>query len=152
MRIAESESMQKAFHLLRGYPMIGDFLAYQYVTDLNYSDLLNFSEMEFVMPGPGARSGIRKCFADYGSYSESDLIRWMADHQGKRICKARHRVPVALGPAAPTHRLPEPVLRGRQDARSTIPKSPACRDARASSRSIVSMPSRSTTGSRPSGG
>jgi hypothetical protein len=28
-RIAESESMQKAFDLLRGYPMIGDFLAYQ---------------------------------------------------------------------------------------------------------------------------
>ncbi len=80
-RIAESESMQKAFDLLRQCPMIGDFLAYQYVTDLNYSELVNFSEMDFVMPGPGARSGIRKCFAEYGSYSESDLIRWMADHQ-----------------------------------------------------------------------
>lgn len=97
MRIAESESMQKAFHLLRGYPMIGDFLAYQYVTDLNYSDLLNFSEMEFVMPGPGARSGIRKCFADYGSYSESDLIRWMADHQEEEFAKRGIEFPSLWG-------------------------------------------------------
>jgi hypothetical protein len=37
--------------------------------------------MEFVMPGPGARSGIRKCFADYGDYGEADLIRLVADRQ-----------------------------------------------------------------------
>lgn len=80
-RLSACRSMQQAFKLLRAYPMIGDFLAYQYVTDLNYSILLDFSEMEFVMPGPGARSGIQKCFADRGSYSEADLIRWMADHQ-----------------------------------------------------------------------
>lgn len=86
-RIAESGSMQQAFDLLRQCPMIGDFLAYQYVTDLNYSELLNFSEMDFVMPGPGARSGIRKCFAEYGSYSESDLIRWMADHQEEEFAR-----------------------------------------------------------------
>jgi hypothetical protein len=86
-RLTQCGSMKKAFDLLREYPMIGDFLAYQYVTDLNYSDLLNFSEMEFVMPGPGARSGIRKCFSDYGSYSESDLIRWMADHQEEEFAK-----------------------------------------------------------------
>ena len=55
-RLTQCGSMQEAFDLLGGYPMIGDFLAYQYATDLNYSDLLNFSEMDFVVPGPGARS------------------------------------------------------------------------------------------------
>lgn len=80
-RLADCKSMENAFGLLRSYPTIGDFLAYQYVTDLNYSGMMSFSEMEFVMPGPGARSGIQKCFADRDSYSESDLIRWMADHQ-----------------------------------------------------------------------
>ena len=39
------------------YPTIGDFLAYQYITDLNYSTLTNFTEMEFVVPGPGAKHG-----------------------------------------------------------------------------------------------
>ena len=84
-RLADCRSMQAAFELLRGYPMIGDFLAYQYVTDLNYSNLLDFSEMDYVVPGPGARSGIQKCFADRGSYSEADLIQWMAEHQDEEF-------------------------------------------------------------------
>jgi len=60
-RLADSESMQQAFELIRSYPSLGDFLAYQYVTDLNYSALLDFSEMDFVVPGPGARSGLQNC-------------------------------------------------------------------------------------------
>ena len=58
--------MAQMFAALRAYPTIGDFLAYQYATDLNYSTLTGFSETEFVMPGPGALSGLRKCFADTG--------------------------------------------------------------------------------------
>ena len=80
-RVASSDSMEEVFCLLRSFPTIGDFLAYQYATDLNYSTLTNFSEMEFVVPGPGAESGIQKCFTDLGDYSESDIIRWMADYQ-----------------------------------------------------------------------
>ena len=34
-----ASSMQEAFEMLRSYPSLGDFLAYQYVTDLNYSPL-----------------------------------------------------------------------------------------------------------------
>jgi thymidylate kinase len=80
-RLADASSMRKAFELLRSYPTIGDFLAYQYVTDLNYSTLINFSEMEFVVPGPGARDGIRKCFSDLGGLNESEIIKVVADRQ-----------------------------------------------------------------------
>ncbi|MBN2128688.1 MAG: hypothetical protein JW741_04300 [Sedimentisphaerales bacterium] len=80
-RICDATSMEQAFGLLRSYPMIGDFLAYQYVIDINYSTLTNFSEMEFVVPGPGARAGIRKCFRDLGSMTESDVIRYVAENQ-----------------------------------------------------------------------
>ena len=76
-----TESMGKAYEILLRYPGIGPFLAYQFVTDLNYSCALNFSEMDFVVPGPGARSGIRKCFSDPGDYGEVDIIRYMADRQ-----------------------------------------------------------------------
>ena len=81
LRIADSKSMLDAFTLLRSYPMIGDFLAYQYVTDLNYSNLTNFSEMDFVVPGPGAKGGISKCFGTLGGLSEADLIRVVTDRQ-----------------------------------------------------------------------
>ena len=80
-RVAEARSMRDAFGLLRSYPSIGDFLAYQFVTDLNYSEITNFSEMEFVVPGPGALDGIRKCFSDLGGLTETDLIRVVTERQ-----------------------------------------------------------------------
>lgn len=80
-RLCDAPSMGQAFELLRSYPTIGDFLAYQYVTDVNYSTITNFSEMEFVVPGPGARDGIRKCFSDLGGLSEPDIIRVVANRQ-----------------------------------------------------------------------
>lgn len=81
MRIAAAKSMLNVFTLLRSYPMIGDFLAYQYAIDLNYSTLTNFSEMEFVVPGPGAKGGISKCFESLGGLSEADLIRVVTERQ-----------------------------------------------------------------------
>lgn len=81
LKIAQQKSMLDAFNLLRSYPLLGDFLAYQYVTDLNYSTLTNFSEMEFVVPGPGAKGGISKCFASLGGLSEADIIRVVTNRQ-----------------------------------------------------------------------
>lgn len=80
-RVAGASTMRAAFDLLRSYPSIGDFLAYQFVTDLNYSTVIDFSEMEFVVPGPGALDGIHKCFSDLGGLTEADLIRKVTEHQ-----------------------------------------------------------------------
>jgi hypothetical protein len=80
-RVTNARSMRQAFETLRRYPMMGDFLAFQFVVDLNYSALLDFSEMDFVVPGPGARDGIRKCFADYGGLGEVDLVRLTTERQ-----------------------------------------------------------------------
>ena len=80
-RLAEAKTMEEGFKLLRSYPLIGDFLAYQFITDINYSPITNFSEMEFVVPGPGAFSGIHKCFESLGGLKESEIIRLIAEHQ-----------------------------------------------------------------------
>ena len=84
-RIAETSSMARAFDLLRSYPTIGDFLAYQFVTDLNYSNLTDYSEMEFVVPGPGAKDGISKCFADQGGLNDADIIRSVTESQEREF-------------------------------------------------------------------
>ncbi len=84
-RLKDAPSMGKAFELLRSYPTIGDFLAYQYVTDLNYSTLTNFSEMEFVVPGPGSRDGIRKCFSDLGGLTEAEIIKVVTERQEREF-------------------------------------------------------------------
>lgn len=80
-QLRDLASMQSAFELLRSYPTIGDFLAYQFVTDINYSEVTHFSEMDFVVPGPGARDGLKKCFRDTAGPNEPELIRLMADNQ-----------------------------------------------------------------------
>ncbi len=80
-RLADARTMQAAFELLKGYPTMGDFLAYQFVTDINYSNVTNFSEMSFVVPGPGARDGISKAFADTGGLSEVEIIQFTAEIQ-----------------------------------------------------------------------
>ena len=84
-KLAAAHSMREGFALLRAYPTVGDFLAYQFITDINYSECTNFSEMEFVVPGPGARDGLSKCFVDRGGLDESDLIRFVADRQEREF-------------------------------------------------------------------
>lgn len=80
-RLTDCKRASDSFSLLRSYPMIGDFLGYQFLTDLNYGPLLTFSEDEFVIPGPGARSGIRKCFSDMAGLTDADVIRLVKDSQ-----------------------------------------------------------------------
>lgn len=84
-RLADLRSMREAFQCLRSYPSIGDFLAYQFVTDLNYTTLTDFSEHEFVVPGPGARDGIRKCFRSLGGLNEAEIIRLVMDRQAQEF-------------------------------------------------------------------
>lgn len=57
-KIVYSRSLEEVYHLLLTYPTIGTFLAYQYAIDINYSELIDFNEMEFVVAGPGAKAGM----------------------------------------------------------------------------------------------
>jgi alpha-glutamyl/putrescinyl thymine pyrophosphorylase clade 1 len=96
-RICDSGSMARTFALLRAYPSIGDFLAYQYATDLNYSEITDYSEMEFVVPGPGARDGIRKCFSNLGGLTEAELIKFITDRQDECFRAVGVRFPTLWG-------------------------------------------------------
>lgn len=79
--IQEAPSMEQGYNILLRYDSIGSFLAYQFISDLNYSIHLDYSEEEFVVPGPGAIRGIRKCFLDTRDFSDEDLIRWTHENQ-----------------------------------------------------------------------
>lgn len=86
-RLAEARSLRHGFEMLRAYPMMGDFLAFQYMIDLNYSQLLNFSEMDFVVAGPGARRGIGKCFSNLAGLSGVDVIRHVTEGQSEEFAR-----------------------------------------------------------------
>lgn len=80
-RVAQAGSLQEVYRLLCRHPSIGEFLGYQFAIDLNYGPELSHSESEFVVPGPGARNGIRKCFLDSAGWSDEDIIRAVTEAQ-----------------------------------------------------------------------
>jgi hypothetical protein len=79
--VLEARSLEEVFFLLREFPLMGDFMSYQIAIDLNYSELINFSENDFTRPGPGALRGIKKCFVSLGDYSPTEVIHWMVERQ-----------------------------------------------------------------------
>ncbi|MEO5374608.1 MAG: putative DNA base hypermodification protein [Alphaproteobacteria bacterium] len=79
--------LDEVYEAILGYPAIGPFLAYQYAVDLNYGPLLDASEDEFVMPGPGAHDGIAKCFSDLGDFTPQDVIHWTRDRQHEEFAR-----------------------------------------------------------------
>jgi hypothetical protein len=85
--LQRAPTMRTAFELLRSFPGLGGFLAYQLLIDINYSRVLNFSEMDFVVAGPGARHGIRKCFGPGSAGIEPEIIRYMAEHQHEHFTR-----------------------------------------------------------------
>ena len=83
-KILNAKSMKEAFDIIKSYPLIGNFMAYQLVTDINYSNIVNFKEDEFTVAGPGSIRGIDKCFIDKGM-SYEDIIRYMFKHQDEEF-------------------------------------------------------------------
>jgi hypothetical protein len=77
-RVGRAASLREVYEILLGYPSLGTFLAFQFTIDLNYSELVDFSEMDFVVAGPGARDGVKKCFIDLAGATEADVIKAMA--------------------------------------------------------------------------
>jgi hypothetical protein len=79
--VESSPSLSTVYERLRCYPSLGRFLAFQFTIDLNYTELLTADENEFVVAGPGACDGIRKCFGLAARGIEEDIIRYVTEHQ-----------------------------------------------------------------------
>lgn len=86
-KILDATSLKEIYDLIHTFPMMGDFMSYQIAIDLNYSDLVNFSENEFTKPGPGALRGIKKVFIDTNGLSDEEVIMWMVNHQDEEFKK-----------------------------------------------------------------
>jgi hypothetical protein len=84
-KVARARSLADVFTILKSYPSLGAFLAFQFTIDLNYSEMIDFSEMQFVVAGPGARDGIRKCFSDTAGLEEADVIRAVTDRASEEF-------------------------------------------------------------------
>jgi hypothetical protein len=64
-KLQAAKTYRDAFNVLGKYALHEDFIGMQHLTDINYSEVIDFDEDDFILPGPGALQGIEKCFA-YG--------------------------------------------------------------------------------------
>lgn len=83
--LGTARSMKTVYSRLLEFPSLGPFLAFQLTIDLNYSTLIDFDENDFVVAGPGALSGIAKCFPDARGVDSAGLIGMMVETQEEQM-------------------------------------------------------------------
>ena len=84
-KIRGANSLESVVLALQTFPLMGPFMAYQTAIDLNYSELIDFGENDFVQAGPGASRGLSKAFVSLGDYTPADAIRWMVERQDEEF-------------------------------------------------------------------
>ncbi|MEP1231285.1 MAG: nucleotide kinase domain-containing protein [Litorimonas sp.] len=84
-RLRQRPTLGDVYKMLLSYPGLGPFLAFQYTIDLNYSEMLDFDENDFVVAGPGAIDGISKCFHNYRDFKPENIIHHVTQNQDKYL-------------------------------------------------------------------
>lgn len=80
-QLEKSHDLHAVFDLLKQFPSLGDFLAFQLAIDLNYTPVIDHDEASFVVAGPGARDGLAKTFIDAAAVPAENLIAMMMECQ-----------------------------------------------------------------------
>lgn len=86
-RLLAAASLREIVELLESFPLMGPFMSYQTAIDLNYSELVNFSENDYTQAGPGALRGIAKVFRDTNGCTPAEVIQWMVDNQDAEFAR-----------------------------------------------------------------
>ena len=94
-RCLNTTSLEGLVTELHKIPTIGPFLAMQYATDLNYSKLFNFSENDFIIPGPGCKRGIQRTFSCSDKIPYEEIIKWVHENWDN-LCKEYNVDPILL--------------------------------------------------------
>jgi hypothetical protein len=70
-------SLEEGFNSLKKIVGIADFLAYQLVQDINYTDIFDFDDNDFCAAGPGTQRGIERCFTIVGKSDYQEIVKWV---------------------------------------------------------------------------
>lgn len=95
--VARASRLSEVYEALTAFPLIGPFMGYQLAIDINYSELTDFSEDEFTVPGPGAVRGIEKAFPGAKSRDREAIIHRMVDEQEEACARYGIEPPRLLG-------------------------------------------------------
>lgn len=86
-KLLNAKNFRKAYEVINSCQYFGDFLSYQYITDINYSDVVDWQECDFTRPGQGCKRGVEKVFKTIGNQPYETAIWYMYDHQEEEFAK-----------------------------------------------------------------
>lgn len=86
-----ARSMDVVYEMLRSYPTVGDFFAFQWTIDINYSVATDFDENDFVIAGPGALRGLSKLYGK--SFNQAMAQEAIRDLCGSQVLYLGERYP-----------------------------------------------------------
>jgi len=95
--VARADSLAEIYTTLRGYPLLGSFMAYPLAIDLTYSPLVDLAEDELPLPGPGAERGITKVFPTARRCDMGRIIDWMVKNQETEAARLEIELPTLFG-------------------------------------------------------
>jgi hypothetical protein len=103
-RVRECQTLEDIYKYIISFPGFAEFAGYQLLLNLSYTDLFHFNENDFVVPGPGARSGLVRCFrgvTDAQLRSSPslafDLMSWMHENQDEHFQRLGFKIPMING-------------------------------------------------------
>lgn len=76
-KILDSKSFTELNLILKSIITVGDFIAYQYAQDFNYTDFINHDINEICFAGPGTIRGIERTFEIEGKPDYSEIVKWV---------------------------------------------------------------------------
>lgn len=86
-KLATCTTFSTALRALQAWPIMGDFLAAQFLLDLDYSEAFSFAQDTFPA-GPGARSGLVKMFGqEVASYGWTYALRRLDEMQERCVAE-----------------------------------------------------------------
>lgn len=83
-----ANSFEEAEKYMQNVPAYRQFLGYQALTTMSYSNETKFTDDEYILCGPGTRGGLSYLFEDYNECTETaeDMIEYLRYHI-EDICK-----------------------------------------------------------------
>jgi hypothetical protein len=78
--VFDNTTFEEAHRALQKVDNLGDFLAYEVLTDLAYTNLVSFNEDDWANAGPGARDGLRLLYPE----STKTRIEYMRELQANQ--------------------------------------------------------------------
>lgn len=75
--ILKSNSMEEGFNHFKRVVGVADFLAYQFVQDFNYVDIVDWDDNSFCAAGPGTQRGVHRAFDIEGKPDYQEIVKWV---------------------------------------------------------------------------